>query len=159
MEILELKTKIQVYSIESATIDKKKLIEAAQKATQTAYTPYSHYNVGAAVLLKNGIIVSGSNQENAAYPSGLCAERTALFYANAQYPDIPVQMVAIAAFNKGAFTADICSPCGSCRQVFVEIENRYNTPITILMCSKDKVYEVDTIRDLLPFCFTKESLE
>ncbi|MFV0467845.1 MAG: cytidine deaminase family protein, partial [Dysgonomonas sp.] len=116
-------------------------------------------NVGAAVLLKNGIIVSGSNQENAAYPSGLCAERTALFYANAQYPDIPVQMVAIAAFNKGSFTTDICSPCGSCRQVFVEIENRYDTPITILMCSKDKVYEVATIRDLLPLCFTKESME
>lgn len=159
MESFELITKIKVYDIESCPEDKKKLINSAKKATQTAYAPYSNYSVGAAALLENGVIITGSNQENAAYPSGLCAERTALFYANAQYPDVPIKMVAIAAFNKGDFTEDICSPCGSCRQVFVEVENRYDTPVTILMCSKDKVYEVSSIRDILPFSFSKKSME
>ncbi|NDW08851.1 cytidine deaminase [Dysgonomonas sp. 520] len=158
MESLEIITKIKVYSIESCTGEKKKLIEKARQATQSAYAPYSNYSVGAAVLLKNGEIITGSNQENAAYPSGLCAERTALFYANAQYPDVAVSMVAIAAFNKGNFTPDVCSPCGSCRQVFVEVENRFDTPVTILMCSKDKVYEVSSIKEILPLSFSKQSM-
>lgn len=159
MKNLEIVTKIKVYDIASAPEPQKSLIKAAQEATQTSYAPYSEYNVGAAALLKSGEIISGSNQENAAYPSGTCAERTALFYANAKYPETPVVMVAVAAFNKGDFTPDICTPCGSCRQVFVEVENRFNQPVTILMCSKNEVYEVESIRDLLPLCFTKESME
>ena len=95
------------------------LIAEAVKVAQDAYAPYSQFKVGAAVLLENGIIVTGSNQENAAYPSGLCAERTALFYAGAQYPDVPVLALAVVAFNNIGQVEQI-SPCGSCRQVLVE---------------------------------------
>ena len=100
------------------------LIAEAVKVAQDAYAPYSQFKVGAAVLLENGIIVTGSNQENAAYPSGLCAERTALFYAGAQYPDVPVLALAVVAFNNIGQVEQI-SPCGSCRQVLVETSTRF----------------------------------
>lgn len=159
MKNLEIVTKIRIYSISECSLQKKVLIEKAKDAALSAYAPYSHFHVGAAVLLEDGTIVTGNNQENAAYPSGLCAERTALFYANAHYPDRAVKTIAIAAYNKGQFTKDICSPCGSCRQVLVEVENRYNTPVEIIMYGENHIYEVDSIKDLLPLSFGKESLE
>ncbi len=158
MESLELLTKVRVYSLIECSNEKKDLIEKAKNSSNSAYAPYSGFHVGAAVLLEDGTIVTGSNQENAAYPSGLCAERTALFYANAHYPDLAVKAIAITAKTKGNFTKDICAPCGSCRQVLVEVENRYNTPIQIIMYGENHIYEVDSIRDLLPFCFGKDSL-
>ncbi len=117
MKQINLTTKITVYSYEECTEIEKKLIDAAKHATSNAYAPYSHFSVGASLLLENGKIITGSNQENAAYPSGLCAERTAVFYANAQYPDQKIEAMAVAAFYNGEFTNDIISPCGSCRQV------------------------------------------
>jgi len=159
MESLEIITKIRIYSILEYSEHKKMLIEEAKNATFSAYAPYSEYRVGAAVLLDNGTIITGNNQENAAYPSGLCAERTALFFANSQYPDVPVKAIAIAAYNKGGFTKEVCTPCGSCRQVLVEIENRYNKLIEIIMYGEDHIYEVDSIRDLLPLSFGKSSME
>lgn len=159
MKSFDLVSKVKVSSINECSLEDQKLIKAAQEATQQSYSPYSNYKVGAAVLLDNNKIITGNNQENAAYPSGLCAERTALFYANSQYPDVAVNTVVIAAFYKGDYTEDVCTPCGSCRQVFVEIEMRYNQPIRILMCSKDKVYEVDSIKALLPLSFGKESFD
>lgn len=158
MKSLELLTKVRVYSLTECSKEKKDLIEKAKNSTNSAYAPYSGFHVGAAVLLEDGTIVTGNNQENAAYPSGLCAERTALFYANAQYPNLAVKAIAIAAQTKGSFTKDICAPCGSCRQVLVEVENRYDTPIQIIMYGENHIYEVDSIRDLLPFCFGKDSL-
>lgn len=151
-------TKIQVYTIDECSESKKKLIEAAKNATINAYAPYSKYNVGAAVLLEDGTIMSGNNQENAAYPSGLCAERTALFYANAQYPQLAVEAIAIAAYHNGAFSDSPCSPCGSCRQVLVEVENRFGRAVKIIMYGADKIYEVSSIKDLLPLSFGKEYL-
>lgn len=159
MESLNITTKIRVYNLIEYDNNKKQLIEAAKKATVNAYAPYSGFHVGAAVLLEDGSIVTGNNQENAAYPSGLCAERTALFYANAQKPNLKVKAIAIAAFNKGAFTKEPCSPCGSCRQVLVEVENRFDQPVEIIMYGEDKIYEVDSIRDLLPLCFGKDAME
>lgn len=159
MESLDITAKLRVYSIAEYNNEKKNLVEQAKKATQSAYAPYSGYNVGAAVLLANGTIVTGNNQENAAYPSGLCAERTALFYANAQHPDVAVKAIAIAASTKGSFTQDVCTPCGSCRQVLVEVENRYNQPVEIIMYGEKHIYEVDSIRALLPLCFGKDNLE
>ena len=159
MKSFNLTTKILVYSIEECDEAIKNLIESAKQATFKAYAPYSTYHVGAAVLLANGDIITGNNQENAAYPSGLCAERTALFYANAQYPDIAVEVIAITAHHNGDFTEDICSPCGSCRQVLVEVENRFDHPVRIIMCGKDKIYEVSSIKELLPLSFGKDSLE
>jgi cytidine deaminase len=158
MKNIEIVSTIKVYPLNECDGSLKNLVESARKATQTAYAPYSGYQVGAAVLLENGQVVTGSNQENAAYPSGLCAERTALFYANAQYPNSPVVAVAIAAFNKGDYSKDVCTPCGSCRQVFAEIEMRYNKQVRIIMCGRDQIYEVDSIQALLPLSFGKESL-
>jgi len=159
MESFEIITKIRIYKLAETSEQKKVLIESAKNAALTAYAPYSKFHVGAAVLLEDGKIITGNNQENAAYPSGLCAERTALFYANAQYPNLAVKAIAIAAYNKGRFTNDVCSPCGSCRQVLVEVENRYGTPVEIIMYGEDRIYEVDSIRDLLPLSFGKDSLD
>lgn len=159
MESLEIITKIRIYSIQECTEQKKVLIDRAKSSALSAYAPYSNFHVGAAVLLEDGTIVTGSNQENAAYPSGLCAERTVLFYANANYPNLAVKSIAIAAHNKGEFTKDVCTPCGSCRQVLVEVENRYDTPVEIIMYGQNHIYEVDSIKDLLPLCFGKDSME
>lgn len=158
MKNMEIVAQIKVYNFDECEVQKKSLIEAARKATQTAYVPYSAYHVGAAVLLDNGEVVVGSNQENAAYTNGLCAERTALFYANATYPQASVKMIAIAAYTNGDFSKDVCTPCGSCRQVLVEVENRYDTPITVIMTGKDTVYEIDSIKRIMPLSFGKENL-
>lgn len=159
MESFDIITKIRIYNLSEYTGQKKVLIEEAKKAVFNAYAPYSQFQVGAALLLEDGTIVTGNNQENAAYPSGLCAERTALFYANAHYPDKAVTTIAIAAYTKGQFTEDVCTPCGSCRQVLVEVENRFGRPVQIIMYGEKHIYEVDSIRDLLPLGFGKESLE
>lgn len=159
MNSLILTTKIQVCSIEECSENIKKLIENAKIASENAYAPYSKFHVGAAVLLANGEIINGNNQENAAYPSGLCAERTALFYANAQYPNIAVEAIAIVASNNGDFTDNPCTPCGSCRQVLLEVENRFEHPVKIIMYGKSKIYEAASIKDLLPLSFGKDDLE
>lgn len=160
MKEINLTTKITVYSYDECTELEKKLIDAAKEATSNAYAPYSEFYVGAALLLENGQIITGNNQENAAYPSGLCAERTAVFYANAQYPNQKIEALAIAAFNNGDFTLDITSPCGSCRQVLLEVESRYNSDVKILMYNrKDEVYVAESMNSLMPLSFDKKSLD
>lgn len=158
MKEVTILTKISVYSLEDADESAKILIEKAKEATEQAYVPYSGYHVGAALRLKNGQIIFGSNQENAAYPSGLCAERTAMFYANANFADQPIEAIAVIAYNKGDFVKDVCTPCGMCRQALLEVENRYQQPIKIYMCSRDTVYEVNSIKDLLPLSFGSDKL-
>ena len=158
MKEINLTTKIVVYPLEECSEIKKKLIEEAKQATQRSYAKYSHFNVGAALLLENGEIVTGNNQENAAYPSGTCAERTAVFYANARFPDQPVVIIAIAAFTDGKFTDDVITPCGACRQVLLETENRYGRPIKIMMFANNGVYVSDSIKNLLPLSFEDEML-
>ena len=159
MKEINLSTKIAVYPLEECTETEKKLIEAAKKATEKAYAPYSGFSVGAALLLENGEIVSGNNQENAAYPSGLCAERTTVFYANANFPEEKVIAIAIAANHKGSFTEDVITPCGACRQVLLETENRFHSPMKVLMYSEKGVYVMESIRDLLPLSFGDEMLK
>ncbi len=159
MKQINLTTKITVYSYDECTEVEKKLIDAAKESTSSAYAPYSNFKVGAALLLENGEIVTGNNQENAAYPSGLCAERTAVFYANAQYPNQKVEALAVAAFYNGEFTDDLISPCGSCRQVLLEVESRYNSPVKILLYKKGEVYVADSMSSLMPLSFTKDALE
>lgn len=158
MQNINLTTKILVYIYEEGTESIKKLIDKAKSATQNAYAPYSGFHVGAAALLANGEIATGNNQENAAYPSGLCAERVTLFAANSQHPDVAVEAIAIAAFHDGDFTDTPCCPCGGCRQVIVEVENRFDRPIKVIMYGKSKIYEVESVKDLLPLSFGKESL-
>ena len=158
MKCFSISTKVLIYDIEECEPEQKKLIDAAKAATGKAYAPYSGYHVGAAALLANGEIIAGNNQENAAYPSGICAERTTLFYANASRPDVAVVAIAIIAYHNGDFVKDVCTPCGACRQVMLEVENRSAGPVKVIMCSRDKAYVVESVKDLLPLSFGKEAL-
>ena len=143
-----------------AEIEQKfqQLIECAKQQTEKSYAPYSKFNVGAAVLLENGETVGGNNQENAAYPSGLCAERVAMFYANAQYPDTKPIAIAIAAKNADGFLKTPISPCGACRQVLLETEMRYGKKIKFFLYGTEKIYAINSVQDLLPFAFSQEQL-
>ncbi len=140
--------------LENVSQDEKVLIQHAINSASKAYAPYSNFRVGAAVRLQNGTIIEGNNQENAAYPSGLCAERVALFFANASFPDIPVKEIAVTVLDKfGNVSEDVITPCGSCRQVIAETEIRFSNDIKIILASKDKVLMFNSIKDLLPFHF------
>lgn len=142
--------------LDELNAEEQHLIELAIEATRRSYAPYSHFHVGAAVRLENGVEVIGCNQENAAYPSGLCAERTALFAAGAQYPDTPITMLAIAARGTdGELTEEPTGPCGSCRQVIIESETRAKHPIRIFLYGRRCVYIIEGIRQLMPLTFSK----
>ena len=153
MENKIITTKIEVYSYSELNETDKNLVEQAKKATETSYSPYSKFRVGAALLLDNGAVVTGSNQENVAYPSGTCAERTTIFYASAKYPGVKFNKLAIAAFTNGEFVEEPVSPCGACRQAIVEYEKLGGAPIEILLVGREKVYKLQGIRSLLPLSF------
>lgn len=160
MKEISLQIKFTQYETLAQLSDKdKNLILKAREAAKNGYAPYSGFRVGAAVLLENGVIITGNNQENAAYPSGLCAERTALFYASAQYPNIPIITLAISTLNRSATFSDIAKPCGACRQVIAEYEDIAGKPILILLDSSDKIIAIDGIDNLLPLRFKKEDLK
>ena len=153
MKELEIITKVIISSYKELCPEEKELVEAAKASSQNAYAPYSKFKVGAAILLENGEIISGNNQENIAYPSGLCAERVAVFYANAKFPDTKIKTIAVAAYFQNDYTNQI-SPCGSCRQVLQETENRYKSPIRILLYGRNEVYIVESAKDLMPLSFS-----
>ena len=156
MKEVELKTVIQECQMDELSAEDRQLVEQAIEATRRSYAPYSHFHVGAAVRLENDEIVIGCNQENAAYPSGLCAERTALFAAGALYPDVPVRVLAVAARGTdGEMTEEPTGPCGSCRQVIIESETRAKHPIRILLYGRRCVYIIDGIRQLMPLTFSE----
>lgn len=137
-----------------------RLIEAAKAATQTSYAPYSNFCVGAAVLLENGETVCGSNQENAAYPAGTCAERTAIHYANAQFPGVRPLAIAVAArkASEKGFLEQPISPCGVCRQVMIETQARFGKNLRVLLYGEKAIFELETASVLLPFQFDSASL-
>ena len=140
-------------------ISEQELIEKAKNAYSNAYAPYSGFLVGASVLLENGEIINGSNQENAAYPSGLCAERVALFYAGAKYPEVAIKTIAISANSKTFEIDDVVSPCGACRQVMAEYQQKQGQDIRLLLHSpNDEVLIANSVTDLLPFMFNSEKL-
>lgn len=156
MKELELKSVIQACQMEELSAEEQHLVNLAIEATSRSYAPYSHFHVGAAVRLENGEEIIGCNQENAAYPSGLCAERTALFSAGAQFPDVPVRMLAIAARGTdGELQYEPVGPCGSCRQVIIESETRAKNPIRILLYGRKCIYIIDGIRQLMPLSFSE----
>ena len=159
MKDLTITSVIKVYEYDELNDADRALLDDAIEATRRSYAPYSHFSVGAAALLANGVIVTGTNQENAAFPSGLCAERTTLFYANSQYPDQPVVTLAIAARTEKDFIDQPIPPCGACRQVILETEKRYKQPIRILLYGKECIYEVKSIGDLLPLSFDASAME
>ena len=138
----------------------RQLIDAAKAATERSYAPYSHFHVGAAALLADGTVVTGTNQENAAYPSGLCAERTTLFWANSQYPTQAVEVLAIAARTEQGELATPIPPCGACRQVILETEKRFNKAMRIILYGAKECYVIeDGVRALLPLSFDAGFLE
>ena len=156
MEELVLKSTVKVAQMDELTEEERNLVSLAIEGTNRSYAPYSHFHVGAALLLKDGTTVIGCNQENAAYPSGLCAERTALFSAGAQYPDVGVELLAIAARGTdGELQYEPVGPCGSCRQVIIESETRAKHPIRILLYGRKCVYVIDGIRQLMPLSFSE----
>ena len=159
MEKYEIKSTVCVFQDNELSAQDSELVEAAKRATENSYSPYSEFKVGAALRLLNGDVVTGSNQENASYPLGLCAERTAIFHAQHTHPDQPIVALAIAAFANGQFYPEPISPCGACRQVMLEVENRYHHPMRVLLYGTSGTHVVDTVKDLLPFQFISESLK
>ena len=129
------------------------LLEAAIDATKGSYAPYSHFNVGAAVRLSNGIIVQGANQENAAFPSGLCAERTAMFHAGATYPDKAMVSLAIAGGVMGRLAKAPATPCGACRQVMAQYQLKGGHPMSVLMIGDGQIWKFNRVDDILPLIF------
>ncbi len=158
MKEFTIQTQVKVYQLEELSLNDQALVQAACEATKRSYAPYSKFYVGAAVRLANQKIINGSNQENAAYPSGTCAERTTLFYANAQFPDQPVEALAIAAQTNGNFLATPISPCGACRQVILETEHRFGKAMRILLYGTEGIYVVEGITSILPLQFDQDSL-
>ena len=155
-----LQTKVVVCAYDELMPEDREVVDAARAATANSYAVYSKFNVGAAVRLEGGVIVKGSNQENAAYPSGLCAERTTLFWANSQYPDRAVLTLAIAARTENGELAMPIPPCGACRQVILETEKRYNRTIRIILYGTRECYVVeDGIKALLPLTFDASFLD
>lgn len=149
---------IEEYPLSSVDASTKQLIDSACEAARNAYAPYSNFLVGAAVRLRSGIIVTGSNQENAAYPSGLCAERTALFYAGAQYPNDPVEAIAVVAMRPDHTQVKLAAPCGGCRQVMIEVATRFQTPFSVILAGPEVVQIIKDCRDLLPIHFDASAL-
>jgi len=151
-----IESKITVCQPEELLADEQRMVQMAVQATRRSYSPYSHFSVGAGVLLNNGEEFIGCNQENAAFPAGLCAERTALFAAGAMFPDVPVKILAIAARGTdGELTEEPVSPCGTCRQVIIETETRHGQQVVILLYGRRCIYRVEGIRQLMPLSFTE----
>ena len=148
---------LQKGRIEELTADERRGMDVALAAAERAYAPYSRFHVGAAVELADGRLVPGSNQENAAYPSGLCAERTALFTAGAQYPDVAVRALYVVAMKDGV-VQDKISPCGGCRQVISEVEHRYGQSVRISLCGRTEYCGVESAEALLPLSFGSKDL-
>ena len=150
----EIKIAYQEYgSLDELAPKDRELAEAAIKATEGSYAPYSRFNVGAAVRLDSGLIVKGSNQENAAYPSGLCAERTAMFYASATYPESAMTDIAITASQGSVLCDNPATPCGACRQVMAQYQTKGGKPMSILLVGGKKIWKFEKVDDLLPLIF------
>lgn len=153
MKEKEFSFKYKVLSIGELSADLQHLVEESRRAVKGSYAPYSKFSVGAAVLLEDGTVVLGSNQENVAYPSGLCAERTAMFSANANYPDKAPVALAISAWTEGAWRKEPITPCGACRQVLSETEQRFGKDIKLLLCGSEDVVVIERVKDLIPLAF------
>lgn len=160
MNKITISTTLQVYDdINEVPEEIQALMNSAIEARHNAYAPYSKFNVGAALLLDNNEVVIGSNQENASYPSGLCAERTAVYYAGAKYPNAKILKMAITASSQNQVTDKPIPPCGACRQSIAEYEIKQNQPIEIyFMGAKGKVVKSESLSDLLPLLFDNSVL-
>ena len=150
----EIKISFHEYkSLDELEPKDKELAKAAIEAMSGSYAPYSHFNVGAAVRLSNGVIVKGANQENAAFPSGLCAERTAMFAAGASYPDKAMESLALAGGVMGRLAKAPATPCGACRQVMAQYQSKHGHPMSVIMVGDGVIWKFDKVDDILPLIF------
>ncbi len=150
----EIVTKIIEIGYDELDCRRRHLVDLAREATGRSYAPYSRFCVGAAIELDNGEIVTGSNQENAAYPSGTCAERTAAFYAHATYPDAKFKAIAVAAISTdGKEIADPVAPCGACRQALLEYETLAQHDVEVILIGSKKIYILPSVKSTLPLAF------
>ena len=150
----EIRITYQEYkSVDEMLPEDRELAAEAVKAMEGAYAPYSHFHVGAAVRMSNGQIVRGANQENAAFPSGLCAERTAMFSASARYPDKDMLGIAIAGGVMGRLAKEPVTPCGACRQVMAQYQAKSGKPMSVIMMSSDRILKFEKVDDILPLIF------
>jgi cytidine deaminase len=159
MKQFEIKSTIKEYSsLSELSADDQELIAKAHLAANDAYAPYSKFYVGAAIRLENDEICVGNNQENAAYPSGICAERVAVFSASATHPNMKVKKIAVVAHSNEIKIDKPISPCGACRQVLAEYESKSGNIILLLMGETGNIYEISSVKDILPLMFTAGDL-
>ena len=160
MKEVKIETKLKVYDdISELSVSIQKLMSSAVETRDNAYAPYSKFKVGAAILLDNDEVITGSNQENASYPSGLCAERTAIYYSGSKYPDAKILKMVLTASSQNQITDKPIPPCGACRQAIAEYEIKQNQPIEIyFMGAKGKVVKSDSLANLLPLLFDNSVL-
>ncbi|PTX41930.1 cytidine deaminase [Christiangramia gaetbulicola] len=160
MKPLTITSRLEVYdSIDETPEDVQELMQKAIEVRDTAYAPYSKFKVGAAIYLENDEIVVGSNQENASYPSGLCAERTAVYFAGAKFPETRILKITISAKSMRHQVVSPVPPCGACRQALVEYEVKQEEPIELyFMGETGKVVKADSVKDLLPLIFDSSCL-
>jgi len=144
---------IEYSSLDELNAEDRELASEAIAAMGNAYAPYSHFHVGAAVRMSNGQIVRGSNQENAAFPSGLCAERTAMFAASAKYPDKDMRSIALAGGVHGRLTRQPATPCGACRQVMAQYQTKAGKPVSVIMIGAARIWKFEKVDDILPLIF------
>ena len=140
-------------SVEEMSAQDRELCRAAVEALEGSYAPYSHFHVGAAVRLSDGTIVKGANQENAAYPSGLCAERTAMFAAGANYPGLDMESIAVAARQDGRLCSEPAAPCGACRQVMAQYQTKSGKPMSVILVGANRIMKFSRVDDILPLIF------
>ena len=158
MEDIRIEINMQFCQMDELSAEDQELVRAAIGATANSYARYSNFNVGAALRLADGSITTGANQENAAFPSGLCAERCAIFAAQSHHPEHAITALAIAAKNVNGLMPDPVSPCGACRQVILEMEDRYQQPVRILLYGTRGIYCINSIKDLMPLSFVDENM-
>lgn len=160
MKLINIGISVEIYESKAELPDDDlQLLELAEESIEAAYAPYSHFKVGAALRLKGGKLITGNNQENAAYPSGLCAERVAMYYAGSQYPGQTIESIAVAARSEDFIIHEV-APCGACRQAMAEYQAQQKTPMRVIMKGeKGHIQVVNSIDDLLPLMFHAEELK
>ncbi len=155
MKEIEIVISVTSRSYDELSETERNLVDAARRAVKGSYAPYSNFHVGAAILLDNGKIITGANQENAAYPSGTCAERSACYYAGANYPDAKFEMIAITALDHNMTEPSLpTAPCGACRQALLEYETLAGRNVPVLLVGADEIYRLPSVKSLLPLAFT-----
>ena len=159
MKEINLDAKIQFCQMEELSEDDQRLVNKAIEATRNSYAPYSNFHVGACLRTADGMEMIGANQDNAAFPSGLCAERSAIFAAQSQHPESAIVALAIAARNEEGLMATPVSPCGACRQVILEMEDRYQCDVKILLYGTEGIYVIPNVKTLLPLHFVDSCMK